>query len=61
MVIEKKRYVFNNYFRSEKKGVRLRQVEVFAETILEAKKMVKGMGCDDLFFDRIVIVYERIR
>lgn len=48
----KKKYVFNNYW-NKKKDESYRQVEVEADTILEAKKKVKEMGYDDVLFIRI--------
>ena len=60
MVKERKRYIFSNYFRNIKNGLRTKQVEVYAETILEAKEKVKEMGCKDFYFERIVIDYVKV-
>lgn len=58
MVIEKKKYLFNNYF-SRKKGEKWVQIGVFAETILEAKQSVKEMGYGYLKFECIERCYGR--
>ena len=51
----KKKYVFNNYW-NKKKGISYIQVEVEAETILEAKKKVKEMGYENMIFSRIKVL-----
>lgn len=58
MVIERKKYLFNNYF-SRKKGEKWVQIGVFAETILEAKRHIKEMGYGHLKFESIERCYER--
>lgn len=50
----KKIYHFNNYW-NRKKGDNSKRIDVEAETILEAKKKVKGMGYEDLKFERIKV------
>lgn len=58
----KKYYVFNNHGSGIGYGSkRFKEKTVYAETILEAKQKMKEMGCGDLKFERIGIVYDRIR
>lgn len=60
MLMEKKQYVFNNfYFKHAKED--WKEVKVFAENILEAKLKIKEMGLEHFRFERIYIHYEKIK
>lgn len=48
--MKRKIYIFTNQYTTYREGKGWKQVEVEAETILEAKKKIKDMGHDDLEF-----------
>lgn len=59
MIIEKKKYWFDN-LNSRKKGEKMVQMGVIADNILEAKRKMIEKGCENLDFLRIEYVYEKI-
>ena len=59
MIIEKKKYWFDN-LNSRKKGEKLVQRGVIAENIIEAKRKMIEKGYENLDFLRIEYVYEKI-
>jgi hypothetical protein len=60
MWMEKKQYVFSNFYSKQKKED-WKEVKVFAEDILEAKLKIKEMGLEHFKFERIYIYYEKIK
>lgn len=60
MWMEKKQYVFNNFYSKQKKED-WKEVKVFAEDILEAKLKIKEMGLEHFKFERILVHYEKIK